>query len=75
MVGPALAPLLETLGLVPVADFPAEPVLVDLAHRQHDVRVRLGHAVFVDVPVHVEVGDHALVDKLALHDRRSARIS
>src|SRR5690606_37584083 len=37
---------------------------VDLAHRQHDVSVRLRQSVRADIPMHIEVGDHAALDEL-----------
>ena len=27
-----------------------------------------GHAVLADVPMHIEIGDHALIDELGLHE-------
>ena len=41
-----------------------EPVLIDLPHRQHHMRVRLRHAVGADIPMHTEIGDHSAIDKL-----------
>lgn len=32
--------------------------------------VRLGLTISVDIPVNIEVGDHALIDKLALTKSR-----
>lgn len=32
------------------------------------MRVRLGHTVGADIPVHVEIGDHPAIDKLALDE-------
>ena len=68
MGGPCLAPLLQKLGAVPVPDLLAEPLRSYLAHRQHDMRVRLGTTVVRLVPMHVEVCDHAAIDKLLLHE-------
>src|SRR3546814_4434035 len=45
MIGPCLAPPFQKLGAVPLAHLLAEPLRPYLAHRQHDVRVRLGLAV------------------------------
>ncbi|MCY1170356.1 hypothetical protein D9M73_104240 [compost metagenome] len=68
VLAPTLAPFLQQVGAVPVAVLLAEPVLADLAHRQHDMRVRLRHAVGTDIPMHVQIGDHAAVDKLVAHE-------
>lgn len=61
---PALTPLLDQLGLVPLAHLRAEPVFADFAHGQHDMGVWFGLAVRADIPMHIEVGDHALFDEL-----------
>src|SRR5690606_39682385 len=68
MLGPAFAPPFEHLRAVPVADLLAEPVPVHLAHGEHDMGMGLWHAVLADVPMHVEIGDHAVIDKLGLHE-------
>src|SRR3546814_12316717 len=89
MIGPALAPLLDEFGAVPVADLRTEPgftILVDddLAHRQHDMGMGFGESVGPDVPMDIEVGDHACINELALHkvagkldalDRKSTRLN
>ena len=67
MIGPALAPLLDQLSLVPLAHLRAEPILSDFAHGEHDMCVRLGQPVLADIPMYVEIGNHALVDELSLH--------
>ena len=67
MRSPCLAPMLQQLRAVPIPDLGAEPVLVHGAHGQHDMGMGLGTAVFADVPMDVEIGDHALGNKLALH--------
>src|SRR3546814_10004335 len=41
MIRPALAPLLDKMGSVPVAYLRAKPVFAHLAHGEHDMRVRL----------------------------------
>ena len=68
-LGPAFAPALDHLGPVPVSDLLAKTALVpihaDLAHGQHDMGVGLGQAVLADVPMHVEIGDHAPIDEFA----------
>src|SRR3546814_18741902 len=51
MVRPCLAPPLQQLGAVPVADLLPEPLPVHLAHRQHDMGVGLGHPVLAHVPM------------------------
>src|SRR3546814_11420103 len=38
MIRPALAPLLDKMGSVPVADLRAQPVFAHLAHGEHDMR-------------------------------------
>ena len=67
-LGPALAPALHHLRAVPVPHLLAKTVLVHRAHGQHDMRMGFGHAVFADVPMHIEIGDHALIDELGLHE-------
>src|SRR3546814_2239930 len=57
---------------VPFADLGAElgrSVFADpdLAHRQHDMRVRLRQPVGTDIPMDIEIGDHAPVDELGLY--------
>jgi hypothetical protein len=59
---------LKQIGAVPVADLGAEPVLANLAHGQHHVRVRLGQPIGAHIPMHIEIGDHAAVNELALHE-------
>src|SRR3546814_4294256 len=73
MVRPCLAPPLQQLGAVPVADLLPEPLPVHLAHRQHDMGVGLGHPVLAHVPMDIEVRDHAALDKLLFDklDRKS----
>jgi hypothetical protein len=68
MIGPCLAPLLQQLRAVPLAHLLAEPLRPYLAHRQHDMRVRLGLAVLAHVPMHIEVRDHAAFDELLVHE-------
>ena len=67
-LGPAFAPALDHLRPVPVPNFWAKAVLVHRAHGQHDMSMGLGHAVLGHVPMHVEIGDHAPIDKLRLHE-------
>ena len=65
---PRLAPVLQQFGAVPVTVLLPEPLRPYVAHRHHHMRVRLGRAVLRLVPMHVEVGDHAAIDKLLLHE-------
>ena len=68
MARPTLAPVGQKVGAIPLADLLPErplPVRFHLAHRQHDVGVRLGQAVRPDVPMHIEIGDHPAIDELA----------
>src|SRR3546814_14732774 len=65
LIGPSLAPVVQQVGSVPVANLGAKALLVHLAHRQHDVRVRLGLTVSADIPMHIEIGDHAALDNFA----------
>jgi len=62
MPGPALAPLLQQRGPVPVADLGAEPVRAHLAHRQHHMGVRLCQ------PMDIQIGDHPAGDELTLDE-------
>lgn len=64
VLSPALAPFLQKVGTIPVAVLLAEPVFADLPQRQHHIRVRLGLAIGTDVPMDIEVGDHATIDEL-----------
>ena len=66
--GPTLAPALYHLRAVPVPHLWAKTVLVHRAHGQHDMGMGLGQTVFADIPVHVEIGDHAPIHKLRLHE-------
>src|SRR3546814_12130957 len=68
MAFPALPPLFQKLGTVPVPDLLAEAVLASLAHSQHDMGVRLGLAVCSDIAVDVAVGDHAESDILLANE-------
>lgn len=68
MLGPAFAPTLHHLGAVPVPDFRAETVLVHRAHGEHDMGMGFGHPVLADVPMHIQIGNHALIDKLRLRE-------
>ena len=57
--------MLEQRRRIPFADLAAEPVAINLAEAQHDMGVRLGLAVGADVPMDIEIGDHAAFDELA----------
>ncbi len=63
-----LGPTFDHLRAVPVANLRAEAVLAHRPHGEHDMGVGFGHAVLADVPMHIEVGDHALVDKFGLRE-------
>ena len=67
-LGPAFAPALDHLGAVPVPHLLAEAVFVHGSHGQHDMGVGLGRPVLGHVPMHIEIGDHALIDELRLHE-------
>ena len=67
-LGPAFAPALDHLGAVPVPHLRSKTVLVHRAHGEHDVGVGFGQAVFGDVPMHVEIGDHARTYELRLRE-------
>lgn len=64
MSAPGFAPMLQQLTAVPLAHLGAKPGLVHAPHRQHHVGVRLGLSISADVPMHIEVGDHAARDEL-----------
>jgi hypothetical protein len=68
MTRPAFAPMSQQLGPVPVADFCAKPVFADFAHGEHDMGVRLDEAIRAEVPMDIEVSDHAAINKLGLHN-------
>ena len=68
MIGPRDPPFLQQRVAVPVAHLLPEPLRANLAHRQHDMRVRLGFAVLAPVPMHIEVRDHAAFDELLLDE-------
>jgi len=65
--GPSLAPVGQQIGPVPVANLRAEPLFADLAHGQHHMRMRLGLAVGANIPMHIEIRDHAARDELTGH--------
>ena len=64
-LGPAFAPALDHLRAVPVPHLRAETVLVHRAHGQHDMGMGFGHAVFAEIPMHIEIGDHASIHEFA----------
>ena len=64
---PSLAPALDQLGSIPVSNLCTKTVLVHGPHGEHDMSMRLGTAILRPVPVHIEIGDHALADKLGLN--------
>src|SRR3546814_15541032 len=65
---PGLAPMLKKGGRIPVADLCAKAFWRHFTHSEHDMRMRLGFAVDADVPMHVEIGDHAAFDELTLDE-------
>ena len=67
-LGPAFAPALDHLRAVPVPHLLAKTVLVHRAHGQHDMGMGFGHAVLGHVPMHIEIGDHAPIHELRLHE-------
>src|SRR3546814_17264746 len=70
---PGLAPMLKKGGRIPVADLCAKAFWRHFTHSEHDMRMRLGFAVDADVPMHVELGDHAAFDELPLAELARAR--
>src|SRR3546814_20401952 len=63
MIGPGHAPFLQQRRAVPLAHLLAEALRANLAHRQHDMRVRLGLPGLAHVPMYIHVRDPA-----AFHD-------
>src|SRR3546814_3510348 len=47
-----------------VAHLLAESLRANLAHRQHDMRVRLGLPFLAHIPMYIHVRDHAAFDEL-----------
>ena len=68
MDGPGFAPMLQLLGSVPLPHLGAEAVLVHRPHGEHDMGVRLELAVRADVPMDIEIGDHAAIHELSLDE-------
>ena len=66
MLGPTFPPALDHLRAVPVALLLAKPVFIHLAHGEHDVGMGFGLSVLADVPMHIQIGNHALIDKFGL---------
>src|SRR3546814_4778562 len=64
MIGPGHAPFLQQRRAVPLEHLLAEALRANLAHRQHDMRVRLGLPVLAHVPMYIHVRDHAAFDEL-----------
>src|SRR3546814_355270 len=65
---PSLAPLADIRMLVPLAHLLAEAVFAHLAHGEHDMGMGFRHAVRADIPMDIEIGDHAAIDKLGLDE-------
>ena len=73
MIGPRLTPMAQQLGAIPVAHLGTKLggfVIADLnlAHRQHDMRVRPRQPVRAHIPMDIEIGDHPALDELGLHE-------
>jgi hypothetical protein len=68
MFCPGLAPVGQKFGPVPVADFGAKAFFGDFAHPQHNMGMGLGISVRSDIPMDIEIGDHAPVDEFTLHE-------
>ena len=49
--------MLEQRARIPFPDLGAEPLHVDRAHGEHDMRVRFGFTIGADIPMHIEIGD------------------
>src|SRR3546814_8687253 len=83
LIRPTLTPLLDKFGAVPVAHLRAKTIFAHLAHGEHDMGVRFGETVGADVPMDIEVGDHAAFDKFLAYevagklnaDRKSTRLN
>lgn len=67
-LGPMFAPALDHLGAVPVPHFLPEAVFIDRAHGQHHMGMGFGASVLSDIPMHIEIGDHALINEFRLHE-------
>jgi hypothetical protein len=62
--GPTL--MFKQRGCVPVADLWTKAP--DFAHGQHHMCMRRGLPVRAEVPMHIQVGDHAARDELVSHE-------
>ena len=69
MICPTLAPLFDEGRAVPVANLCTKAVFRNFSHREHDMRVRFGLAVFANIPMDIKIGDHAFLDKLGFDER------
>ena len=65
---PRFPPVLQQLTSIPVAFLLSKADRPNLAHRQHDVRMRLRTTILGSIPMHIEVRDHPAIHKLALHE-------
>ena len=65
---PAFAPALDHLRAIPIPHLLAKAVLVDRAHRQHDMSVGLGQSVLGPVPMYIEIGNHAQTHELGSNE-------
>ena len=68
VLSPGLAPVGEQLCPVPVAHLRAETLFGHFAQTEHHMGVRFGEPIGSHIPVHIEIGDHAAIDELALHE-------
>ena len=65
---PSFPPPLHHLRAVPGPHLLAETALIHAAHGEHDMGVGLGRPFLGHVPMHIEVGDHAPIHELGLHE-------
>src|SRR3546814_3642800 len=74
MSGPGHAPFLQQRRAVPLAHLLAEALRANLAHRQHDMRVRPGLPVLAHVPMYIHVRDHAAFDELLRSEEHTSEL-
>jgi hypothetical protein len=67
VLSPGFAPVGQQFSLVPLAHLGAEPILADFAHTQHHMGVGFGEAVGSNIPMNIEIGDHAAINELLLN--------
>lgn len=66
--GPAFPPALDHLRAVPFPHLRAETVLGHAAHGEHDMGMGLRHPVLANVPMQIEISDHAPIDEFGLRE-------